>query len=120
MGLDIFFELHKIYSLKHFRKVNFLVGYFEELGLDVENQTPLSINKEDVEELIRRCEEVLKDHSVAEDLLPTTPGFFFGSLEYNEDYFKDVQDVLEYLKNNLLPKFDSLEPEDSIYFSIWY
>jgi len=35
--------------------------------------------------------EVFKDTSVAEDLLPVSEGFFFGSYEYDEYYLEDLE-----------------------------
>lgn len=118
LGLDIFFERHKVVG--YFRKVNFLVRYFTDLGFDVENQTPFYITKEQVIELRNRCQMVLDDHSQAEDLLPTMSGFFFGSTDYNGYYFKDVEQVLKYCEETLLPMFDELDDRESIYFSTWY
>lgn len=118
MGLDAFFEKHKVVG--YFRKVNFLVKYFGDLGFDIENQTPFYITKEQVTELRNRCQEVLSDHSKAEELLPTMSGLFFGSTDYNEYYFEDVEQVLKYCEETLLPMFDSLDDRESIYFSTWY
>ena len=47
-------------------------------------------------------------------------GFFFGNTEYNEDYFNDVKEVRNYIKNILLPEFDNLGNEEEIYFETWY
>lgn len=118
LGLDIFFERHKVVG--YFRKVNFLVKYFGDLGFDIENQTPFYITKEQVAELKSRCQAVLEDHSQAEVLLPTMSGFFFGSTDYDEYYFEDVEQVLKYCEETLLPMFDSLDDKESIYFSTWY
>ena len=118
IGLDIFFERHKVVG--YFRKVNFLVKYFADLGFDVENQIPFYITKDQVTELRNRCQTVLDDHSQAEDLLPTMSGFFFGSTDYNEYYFEDVKQVLKYCEETLLPMFDDLDDRESIYFSTWY
>lgn len=118
MGLDIYFEKHKIVG--YFRKVNFLVKYFSDLGFDVENQTPFYITKEQVLELRDRCQLVLEDHSLAEKLLPTMSGFFFGGTDYDEYYFEDVRQVLHYCESTLLPMFDELDDRESIYFSTWY
>lgn len=118
MGLDIFFETHK--TIGYFRKVNFLVRYFADLGFDVENQTPFYITKDQVVELRNRCRMVLEDHDQANDLLPTMSGFFFGSTNYDEYYFEDVEQVLEYCEETLLPMFDELDDRESIYFSTWY
>lgn len=35
--------------------------------------------------------KVIKDPSVAEELLPTASGFFFGSTEYNQYYIEDLK-----------------------------
>lgn len=40
---------------------------------------------------IRNRGRVIKDSSVAEQLLPTTSGFFFGDVEYDEYYYDDVE-----------------------------
>lgn len=46
--------------------------------------------------------------------------FFFGNTEYNEDYFNDVKEVRDYIKNILLPEFDNLNDEEEIYFETWF
>lgn len=120
MGLDIFFNRKKESQIGYFRKVNFLVAYFADLGFDVENQTPLSITKEDAEVLLDRCNQVLEDHSKAEELLPTMSGFFFGSIDYDEGYFDDVESVADFLENELIPTFDNLDPNEEITFETWY
>jgi len=42
--------------------------------------------------------EVFEDTSVAEELLPTQPGFFFGGTEYDEWYIKDLDNTIEMLE----------------------
>lgn len=75
----------------YYRKVNFLYAFFAEALEDEQ----CVVTKHDVETIISHCKEVLADHSLAEKLLPTQAGFFFGSTDYNEWYFKDVEDVLK-------------------------
>lgn len=120
MGLDIYFTKKSVKEIGYFRKVNFLVKFFEDRGFDTPNQTPLRITKEDAEELLYKCNKVLDDHSLAEMLLPCMDGFFFGSTDYDEYYFEDVQEVRDYVKNILLPQFSKLESDESIYFETWY
>ena len=115
MGLDLFFTKKKRSEIGYFRKVNFLVKFFEKKGFDVSNQTPLVIKREDAEELLSKCEEVLWDHSKGPELLPTMSGFFFGSTDYD-----DVEAVRDYVKDKLLPEFDTLEEGEDIYFETWY
>lgn len=119
MGLDIYFIHKSLKTLSTFRKVNFLVRFFESKGLDVEQQKPLTIKKAWCEELKNKCEQVLQDHSVAKELLPTRSGFFFGSTEYNDYYFQDVKEVKDFLES-LIPSFDTLSDTEHIDFEIWY
>ena len=120
MGLDIYLTKKKCSEIGYFRKVNFLVNFFKKKGFDVPNQIPLAIKREDAEELLSKCEEVLKDYSKGPELLPTMSGFFFGSTDYDNYYYDDVKAVRNYVKDKLLPEFDTLEEEENIYFEIWY
>lgn len=120
MGLDIFLTKKKRSEIGYFRKVNFLVKFFEKKGFDVSNQTPLAIKREDAEELLSKCEKVLWDHSKGPELLPTMSGFFFGSTDYDDYYYEDVEAVRDYVKDKLLPEFDTLKEGEDIYFETWY
>lgn len=120
MGLDIYFIKKKRSEIGYFRKVNFLVRFFEEKGMNVEDQIPFTINKGMAEELLSRCKEVLANHSKAEELLPTMNGFFFGSTDYDEYYFSDVEEVRDYIEDTLLPNIKTLQDDEYIDFEIWY
>jgi hypothetical protein len=80
-------------EIAYFRKVNFLMEFFNYDG----NCEYKEIDREQVEELIRRCKVVFLENKVstAQELLPTTSGFFFGSTDYDEYYFSDVEEVLK-------------------------
>lgn len=119
MGLDINFTKHKVTNLDYFRKVNFLVRFFEEKGMDVDNQHPYRIEREDLEDLLDRTNQILENHELAEELLPTMEGFFFGSTDYDEYYFEDIQNVNNSVKI-LLEEYDKLEHDEYITFDIWY
>lgn len=77
----------------YYRKVNLLYAFFND-KIDEDTQRCV-ITKQDVEILISNCQKVLADHSLAESLLPTRVGFFFGSTEYDDWYFQNVEAVLE-------------------------
>lgn len=124
MGLDIYFHLNKegqeeTSEIGYFRKVNFLVSFFEDYG-EVENLKPLKIEKSWVKDLINCCDEVLKDNSKADELLPIATGFFFGSTEYDERYFYYVEKVKNFCENFLIEEFENLEDDEYITFEIWY
>lgn len=94
MGLDI-----TITSKKHtqdFRKRNFLIAWVEKVrGGEVENCETYALEKEQLESLLADIDRVLEDNILAEDLLPTCGGFFFGNTEYDDCYFADLQDARE-------------------------
>ncbi len=69
---------------------------YVQLGKD-ECQTEY-VSHEQLEELLKTISEVLKDHSKAEELLPTQEGFFFGGTKYDECYFKDLEFTKKKLK----------------------
>lgn len=120
MGLDCYFVRRKMTNIGHFRKINFLIKFFKDRGLDIKKQTPLLIKKKDIEVLLYRCNEVLNDHNKASELLPTTSGFFFGSTEYDEYYFDDVKQVKNYIIDTLINQFDDLDSNENIFFIIDY
>lgn len=45
--------------------------------------------------------DIKKAQTLAEELLPTSSGFFFGDTEYNDDYFDMLRDTLEILNNEI-------------------
>ena len=120
MGLDITFSKVKTEEVGYFGKVNFLVSYFEIRGYDIENRKPVKVYKDDILELANRCKLVLSNHLLADEILPTMSGFFFGSTNYDENYFQDVEEVLEHCTDTLLPEFEKLEDNEYITFKIWY
>lgn len=65
-------------------------------------------------ELLNLVKQVQADHSLAESLLPTRPGFFFGGTEYDEWYFEDLK-----LTNAILESALSEDRGDLEYHSSW-
>lgn len=75
------------------------------------------VSADQLKKLLDDVNAVLEDHSLAEYLLPTTDGFFFGSTDYDEWYYKD----LEYTKNGLEEILNAPDAEkvDFSYNSSW-
>lgn len=62
------------------------------------------VSDEQLEELRSVCNEILAnrgDTSFAEDLLPPAEGFFFGSTDFDEWYYQDIEYTAERLKEIL-------------------
>ena len=75
------------------------------------------VTKEDLEELLDICRQVFFDHSLADELLPTQSGFFFGGTEYDEYYFDDIEATMNIIKNVL--ETTDFDKEMIYYVSSW-
>lgn len=67
-------------------------------------------------ELLDLVEQVLSDRSQADELLPNVAGFFFGSQEYDDFYFQDLEHTQQVLKDVLAMDLSKL---DIVYRSSW-
>jgi hypothetical protein len=86
-------------SAAYWRKANAIHKWFVDNVQDGNDDCRnYYVTLEDLEELLKVCEEVKKDHSLADELLPTTRGFFFGGTEYDEWYFNAIDYTIETLK----------------------
>jgi hypothetical protein len=59
------------------------------------------VSREQLEELKELCKQVLEDRERASELLPTTDGFFFGSTEYDQHYFDDLEKTIRIIDDCL-------------------
>lgn len=59
------------------------------------------VSREHLEELLGICKKIKEDNSLAEQLLPTQSGFFFGGTEYTEWYFQDIDNTIEIVEECL-------------------
>ena len=102
--------------LMYWRKVNCIHRFFlDQTGSDHDKAT-IYLELEHLKELYHRIEQILENHSLAEELLPTQEGFFFGSTEYDEYYFKDLEDTLEPLGEII----QELNQNDEILYDLVY
>ena len=61
--------------------------------------------------------KVLKDSSIAEELMPTESGFFFGPTLYDEWYLESLKNTVSQIDNILeTTDFD----EQDLYFNAWW
>lgn len=61
--------------------------------------------------------KVIIDSSVAEDLLPTCSGFFFGNTDYNEYYVEDIKETIDVVTKAL--ETTDFDKEMIYYVSSW-
>ena len=98
----------------YWRKANAIHAYIVGNYAEDDDCTPIELDRTDIKELRNRCLDVLCDRSLAEKLLPTQSGFFFGSTDYDEDYFEELErtekELTELLRDE---KWDYLEYQAS-------
>lgn len=133
MGLDMYLHKRKLNAQKgpdgfysdeddieigYWRKANAIHEWFNQNCAegDCENCEIYDVSKSDLIELIDTCERVLSNHDLAEELLPPSEGFFFGSTEIDEYYFRDLQETIEICKEALNVDFN----EWKVYYYAWW
>lgn len=81
------------------RKANQIHAWFVRMVQDgTDDCGRYACNEEQLSHLVDLCEQVLADHSLAARLLPTQSGFFFGGTEYDDWYFKDLEETVAAIK----------------------
>jgi len=100
------------------RKANQIHNWFVENVQEGEDDCKeYYVSVEKLEQLLDDIQYCLKNKDHAEKVLPTSAGFFFGSQEYDEWYWEDLQetaDTLEELLNN-----EEALKDDFYYQSSW-
>jgi hypothetical protein len=83
------------FEVGYWRKANHIHKWFVDNAQGGEDNCEdawVDVNK--LLELKELCNKVLADNSLAEDLLPCISGFFFGSTDYDEYYFKQLEETI--------------------------
>ena len=94
----------------YWRKANAIHRWFVENVQDgVDNCGEYFVPLSSLEELLELCEKVKLNPEQANELLPTSSGFFFGGDEYDEWYFDKIEYTIEVLK-------EALSDKDSSYY----
>ena len=96
-----FIHWHSLFTeVGYWRKANAIHNWFVENVQDGIDECQLSlVSKEDLEELLSICKTVLETNQT--DLLSIQSGFFFGSTNYDEWYYKDIEDTIKILEEVL-------------------
>ena len=96
----------------YWRKANQIHKWFvKNVQGGVDDCNAYEVTKENLIELFKTCQTVLINREMAPDLLPTTTGFFFGSTDYNKDYFMDLIETISIIRAAL-----NLTKEKDMYF----
>lgn len=116
MGLDMYLVKRKDTEVAYWRKANAIHNWMvQNVQFGEDDCRDYWVSKEKLEQLLDVCNRVLADNSLAPKLLPTQSGFFFGSTDYDEWYFEDV----EYTKKMIEDLIEKDDFEDLYYGSSW-
>lgn len=109
------------FELKYWRKANAIHKWFvTNVQEGEDNCEEHYVEIKQLYDLQDRCTKIHNDRSLAPDLLPTCEGFFFGSSEYNENYFNEIEQTMKWLNGFLVKDaFEIWKKWDFYYRSSW-
>jgi hypothetical protein len=120
MGLDMML-IHNVdewNEVGYWRKANAIHKWFvDNVQNGVDDCGEYKVTKEQLIQLRDECNQVLNDSSLAESLLPTQSGFFFGGIEYNDRYIDDLENTVKIIDEIINDKPYCLD--DLYYSSSW-
>lgn len=100
--IDLSKVTYIVESAAYWRKANHIHKWFVENVQDGEDDCKdYYVEADQLKELVELCKQVLANKEKAEDLLPTTGGFFFGGTAYDEWYFRGCEDTITQLEEAL-------------------
>jgi hypothetical protein len=108
-------------EVMYWRKVNAVHDWFvREVQGGEDDCKTYHVSRDKLAELLEICKRVTDnqdDQSVAEELLPSASGFFFGSTDYDEYYYEGLLWTVEGIERIL--KNPAYEGMDFYYQSSW-
>lgn len=134
MGLDMYLckkRNNELEEVCYWRKANEIHAWFEralarergQSNFEIEDCEEYKVSEEMLRQLVKDCRIVLQyatDEGISEEgmataelLMPTMPGFFFGSTDYAQYYVRDLEDTVSRVES-LLPL-----TEDLYYYAWW-
>lgn len=93
-------HMYVTFTAMDWRKCSAVHNWFVENVQDGEDDCgSYGVTREQIGELVELCERVAKsgDPEYAGEHLPTSMGFFFGSTEYGEHYFEQIDETAKRL-----------------------
>ena len=107
-------------QVAYWRKANQIHSWFVNNVQNGEDDCRSSyLHPSKLEELLESCKAVLADHSKADKLLPTQPGFFFGETEYDKWYFGQLEETVEIIDGILTEMKENEAHYEFYYQSSW-
>lgn len=95
--------LDKFTEVAYWRKANQIRAWFKRNLDNFADNGMTIVSKSDLEKLLAVCKEVSNSHITdkAKRLLPTSEGYFFGSLAYDKYYYQNVDYTIKVIEKLL-------------------
>jgi hypothetical protein len=118
MGLDMYLYRKETEEVAYWRKANAIHGWIINTTGAVDDCTPIHLNKYLLIQLRDTCADVLRVGTTeyAEELLPPSSGFFFGSNEVDEWYWDNIKETVTKLTDII---DQSTEDQEFEYYASW-
>ena len=111
-------HIHVEVCVAYWRKANAVHKWFCDLDGGRDECQSIYVTRENLVALRNLCASVIRQPAMAANVLPTQPGFFFGSYDYDEWYMEDMKNTV-----NQIDKILESVPEgswtDFIYRASW-
>ena len=106
------------FRVGYWRKANAIHAWFVQNCQEGRDECQETwVGREQLQALVEVCKQVLANKKKAAELLPSASGFFFGSTEYDEWYYQDVEYTVTRLEKVLADP--ALQKCDFYYQSSW-
>jgi hypothetical protein len=118
MGLDMYLYQKETHEVAYWRKANAIHGWIINTTGAVDDCTPIHLSKTLIIQLRDTCADVLRvgTKDYAEELLPPSSGFFFGSNEVDEWYWDNIKETVKKLTDII---DQSTEDQEFEYYASW-
>lgn len=82
-------------EVAYWRKANAIHNWFvRNVQANEDDCGAYSVSRQQLETLVGLAEQIIADRSLAEKLLPTQSGFFFGETIYDEWYIRQLENTI--------------------------
>lgn len=106
------------FRVAYWRKANAIHDWFvQNVQNGVDECQEVWVSREQMQQLIDICKQVIEHPKKADELLPTRSGFFFGPTNYDEWYMDQLRFTAERFEKIL--KDPAFEKADFYYQSSW-
>ena len=111
-------HIHVEVCVAYWRKANSVHKWFCDLDGGRDECQNIYVTRENLVTLRDLCASVISQPAMAADVLPTQPGFFFGSYDYDEWYMEDMKNTVSQL-DKILESVPEGGWTDFIYRASW-